>query len=60
MAHEKIRKIDWIELFFIQEFMGEESTIEKLFKSMDKNGDGYVTKEVGDAANKYPALSGQY
>ena len=29
-----------------QEFMGEESTIEKLFKSMDKNGDGVVTKEV--------------
>ena len=26
--------------------MGEESTIEKLFKNMDKNGDGLVTKEV--------------
>ena len=29
-----------------EEFMGEESTIEKLFKNMDKNGDGVVTKEV--------------
>ena len=28
------------------EFMGEESHIEKLFKSMDKNNDGYVTKKV--------------
>jgi len=28
-----------------QEFMGEESAIEKLFKSMDTNGDGFVTKE---------------
>ena len=29
-----------------EEFMGEESTIEKLFKNMDKNGDGFVTKQV--------------
>ena len=29
-----------------EEFMGEESTIEKLFKSMDKDGDGFVTKMV--------------
>ena len=29
-----------------EEFMGEESTIEKLFKNMDKNGDGLVTKQV--------------
>ena len=28
------------------EFMGEESTIEKLFKNMDKNGYGLVTKQV--------------
>ena len=28
------------------EFLGEESYIEKLFKSMDKNGDGFVTKKV--------------
>merc|ERR1712181_108960 len=27
------------------EFMGEESHIEKLFKSMDKNNDGFVTKK---------------
>ena len=30
----------------IQEFMGEETALEKLFKSMDKDGDGTVTKEV--------------
>ena len=29
-----------------EEFMGEESQIEKLFKNMDKNGDGLVTKQV--------------
>ena len=28
--------------------MGEESAVEKLFKTMDKNGDGFVTKEVTD------------
>merc|ERR1712241_1025692 len=28
-----------------EEFMGEESPIEKLFKNMDKNGDGLVTKQ---------------
>ena len=28
------------------EFMGEESHTEKLFKSMDKNNDGFVTKKV--------------
>ena len=28
------------------EFMGEESHIEKIFKSMDTNNDGYVTKQV--------------
>ena len=26
--------------------MGEETALEKLFKSMDKDGDGTVTKEV--------------
>ena len=29
------------------EFMGEESTIEKLFKNMDKDRDGLVTKQMG-------------
>ena len=29
------------------EFMGEETPLEKVFKSMDKDGDGTVTKEVG-------------
>ena len=33
---------DW----HIKEFMGEETALEKLFKSMDKDGDGTVTKEV--------------
>ena len=30
------------------EFMGEETPLEKVFKSMDRDGDGTVTKEVGD------------
>ena len=30
-----------------EEFIGEESPIEKLFKNMDQNGDGLVTKQVG-------------
>ena len=30
----------------LEEFLGEETPIEKLFKLMDRNGDGYVTKKV--------------
>ena len=30
----------------LEEFMGEESQIEKLFRLMDKNRDGFVTKKV--------------
>ena len=26
--------------------MGEDTSVEKLFKIMDKNGDGFVTKKV--------------
>ena len=29
-----------------EEFMGEESRAERLFRLMDKDGDGYVTKHV--------------
>ena len=29
-----------------EEFMGEETSLERLFKSMDIDGDGSVTKEV--------------
>lgn len=36
---------DFDEKLTFEEFMGEESHIEKVFKSMDKNGDGFVTKE---------------
>ena len=28
------------------EFLGEESHIQKIFKTMDKNNDGYVSKQV--------------
>ena len=31
-----------------EEFMGEASRAEKLFKLMDKDGDGYVTKHVSE------------
>ena len=37
---------DFDERLSFEEFMGEESTIEKLFKSMDKDGNGFVTKQV--------------
>ena len=30
----------------LEEFMGEETPIEKLFKLMDKNRDGFKTKKV--------------
>ena len=36
---------DFDERLTFEEFMGEESHIEKVFKNMDKNGDGFVTKE---------------
>ena len=32
------------------EFLGEESHIERIFKTMDKNNDGFVSKEVGKAS----------
>ena len=28
------------------EFMGEETPLEKVFKNMDKDGDGTITKQV--------------
>ena len=42
---------DTINLFFssrlsFEEFMGESSKAERLFKLMDKDGDGFVTKSV--------------
>ena len=29
-----------------EEFLGEENHIERIFKTMDKDNDGFVTKEV--------------
>ena len=29
-----------------EEFLGEETHIEKIFRTMDKDNDGYVTKQV--------------
>ena len=29
-----------------EEFLGEETHIDKIFRTMDKDNDGYVTKEV--------------
>ena len=37
---------DYDERLTFGEFLGEESHIEKIFKNMDKNGDGFVTKAV--------------
>ena len=38
------------------EIMGEDTSVEKLFKIMDKNGDGYVTKKVRFQCNKNKCL----
>ena len=35
------------------EFMGEETPLEKVFKNMDKDGDGSVSKEVGKVLNPH-------
>ena len=35
-----------------EEFMGEETTLEKLFKNMDKNNDGVVSKQVSELASR--------
>ena len=40
-----------------EEFIGEESAIEKLFKNMDTDGDGLVTKEVGWSNRNINVLS---
>ena len=37
------------------EFMGEETPLEKVFKNMDKDGDGTVSKEV--RGNTDPLIS---
>ena len=37
---------DYDGLLCFEEFIGEESPIEKLFRNMDKNGDGKVSKLV--------------
>ena len=38
-----------------EEFMGEETSLERLFKSMDIDGDGSVTKEVWTRAGNEPS-----
>ena len=35
-----------------EEFMGEQSRAERLFKLMDKDGDGFVTKNVSMYSNE--------
>ena len=37
----------------LEEFLGEETPIEKLFKLMDRNGDGFVTKKECIIHSKY-------
>ena len=36
-----------------EEFMGEQSRAERLFKLMDKDGDGFVTKNVRNICDIY-------
>ena len=42
------------------EFMGEETPLEKVFKNMDKDGDGSVTKEVCIYMTKFIKLLGDF
>ena len=37
---------DFDQRLSFEEFLGEETQIEKLFRLMDKNKDGFVTKKV--------------
>ena len=37
---------DYDGLLSFGEFMGEETPLEKVFKNMDKDGDGTITKQV--------------
>ena len=37
------------------EFMGEETPLEKVFKNMDKDGDGSVSKEVSHSDTLCPS-----
>ena len=41
----------------LEEFLGEETPIEKLFKLMDRNGDGFVTKKEYIIHFKYLRLT---
>ena len=38
----------------LEEFLGEETQIEKLFRLMDKNGDGFITKKVNRKSTGCP------
>ena len=40
----------------MEEFLGEETPIEKLFKLMDKNRDGFITKKVKRIFFQFPIL----
>ena len=40
----------------LEEFMGEETPIEKLFKLMDKNRDGFITKKVWRFISRFKVL----
>ena len=39
------------------EFMGEETPLEKVFKNMDKDGDGSITKQVWNELNPFRVCS---
>ena len=43
----------------LEEFLGEETQIEKLFRLMDKNKDGFVTKKVRNGKSFLISISGK-
>ena len=47
----RTRDRDFDGFLSFEEFLGEESQIEKLFKKMDKDNDGKVSKQVSQLTN---------
>ena len=39
-----------------EEFLGEETHIDKIFRTMDKDNDGYVSKEVNKGFNSLAGI----
>ena len=40
----------------LAEIMGEDTSVEKLFKMMDKNGDGFISRKVSSSGSQIAFL----